>query len=142
MKAGKYILWIGVLLSGYTMAQVKKASPQTGVHFLNTDWKHVLIMAKQMHKPIFVDAYASWCVPCQEMRQTTFKDLRVSTRFNARYINVAVDADKGPGKLFADYYQVTNYPTLLFINEDGQLIKRIEGFTDAEQLSAVADNIK
>jgi len=133
MKAGKYILVIGTFLSSLAIAQGKKTS-QTAIHFLDTDWRNALALAKQSHKPVFVDAYASWCVPCQQMRQTTFKNRHIADYFNAHYINVTIDVEKNAGKLFADQYQVATYPTLLFINEDGRVIKRMEGFIDAKDL--------
>ena len=124
-------------------AQVKHTPHTgTGIQFLNKDWQSVLAIAKKAHKPIFVDAYTTWCAPCQEMKQTTFKDTGIAGSFNASFVNVAIDVEKGTGTSFADQYQVTAYPTLLFINADGQVIKRLEGFADAKQLAAAAANIK
>ena len=135
------ILLACVLAGWNAKAQVRHAPP-AGINFLNKDWESALLLAKKMHKPIFVDAYTSWCAPCQEMRRTTFKDRRIAACFNAGFVNVAVDVEKGAGVEFADRYKVTAYPTLLFINADGSVIKRIEGFADAKALGIAAMDVK
>lgn len=140
-KATKCLFLAGILIITTARAQVKHAS-KPGVHFLDKDWQSVLTLAKKTHKPIFVDAYTSWCAPCQEMRQTTFKDRHIAARLNAGFVNIAIDVEKGAGIAFADKYQVTAYPTLLFINGDGKIIKRIEGFADAKALGAAAVDVK
>jgi len=137
----KHLLLAGAFIMSSAIAQVKR-TPHTGIQFLNKDWQSVLAIAKRAHKPIFVDAYTTWCAPCQEMKQTTFKDKGIASSFNASFVNVAIDVEKSAGVSFADQYQVTAYPTLLFINADGQVIKRLEGFADAKQLAAAASNIK
>ncbi|MDO3643597.1 thioredoxin fold domain-containing protein [Mucilaginibacter sp. L3T2-6] len=141
MKAIKLMLLAVVLWISHAAAQGRE-KPLPHIRFIDKDWKSVLALSKKTHKPIFVDAFTTWCAPCQEMRQKTFTDRTIAARFNARYINVAVDVEKNGGVAFADHYQVTAYPTLLFINSDGELIKRLEGFTDAKDLGAAAANIK
>lgn len=141
MKAIKLILLACALWGSQAAAQVKE-KPLPHIRFINKDWKSVLALSKKMHKPIFVDAFTTWCAPCQQMRQKTFTDRIIAVRFNTRFINVAVDVEKNDGIAFADHYQVTAYPTLLFINSNGELIERLEGFTDAKALWAVAANVK
>lgn len=140
-KAIKCFFLACVLIVTDAGAQVKHAS-KPGVHFLEKDWQSVLTLAKKMHKPIFVDAYTTWCAPCQEMKQKTFTDPNIAAVFNARFINVAIDVEHDAGISFADHYLVTVYPTLFFIDADGRVIKRMEGFADAKQLAAAAANMK
>lgn len=141
IKITRNILLACILVAGNAGAQVKH-TPQAGINFLDKNWESALAFAKKIHKPIFVDAYTSWCVPCQEMRQTTFKDHNIAARFNAGFVNIAIDVEKGAGVAFADKFQVIAYPTSLFINADGKIIKRIEGFADAKALAAAAVDVK
>lgn len=112
------------------------------IKFINKDWSSILLLAKQQHKPIFVDAYAIWCAPCKELKSSTFRDRKLAVYFNAHYINVSIDVEKGEGTGLADKYDVNSYPTLLFIDGEGNLIKKKEGFVDAKQLMAIASAVK
>lgn len=126
-----------MLFSSLAIAQVKKAST-TRIQFVNKDWSSILDMARKTHKPIFVDAYASWCAPCKEMKQNVFTNPGIANSFNQRFINFTVDIEKKAGIAFAERYQVNAYPTLLFIGGDGKEIKRMESYMDAKALAAFA----
>lgn len=130
-----------LLLIGYAVAQ-PKSKAQPAINFLNKDLGSALQLAKQLHKPVFVDAYTNWCAPCQELKKQTFTNKQVAAYFNTHYINIAIDVEQGAGVKFADQYAVDSYPTLLFIDENGQVIKKTEGFVDAKQLLAIVSGVK
>ena len=131
-----------ILLSAITvfpsLAQQKKV-PGEGIRFTEKKWTDILRMARQRHKPIFVDAYAIWCAPCQEMKKQTFTDKKVGDYFNAHFINVSLDVEKGEGIKLDDQYEISSYPTLLFLDENGKLIRKSEGFLDVKQILEVAN---
>jgi thiol:disulfide interchange protein len=85
--------------------------------------------------------YAAWCGPCKRLKETTFTDPRVGEYFNANYINVALDAEKGEGFELARQYGIRGYPTLLFLDPSGSVIERAVGFHDAETLIALGKRI-
>lgn len=120
---------------------ISLAGIQPGIRFTESGIATALKKAKAQHKPVFVDAYASWCAPCREMQETTFRDKRISTYLNSHYINAAIDVEKGSGTQFAEQYEVNSYPTLLLLDEHGKVMKRIEGFVDAADLAKLL-NIK
>lgn len=109
--------------------------------FQATDMVVALRLAKQQHKIIFVDVYAVWCAPCKQLKAITFRNKKVADYFNARFINTTINVEKGSGPNFSDQYAVDNYPTLLFIDENGRLIKKTEGFADAGALLAMAGSV-
>ncbi|MFD0792006.1 thioredoxin family protein [Mucilaginibacter litoreus] len=109
-----------------------------GINFKTEKWQNILAMAKRQHKQIFVDAYALWCAPCKQLKAQTFKDQKVADYFNRQFINVSIDIEKGDGLVLADEFDISAYPTLLWLDENGRLIKRSEGFMNAEQLLAMA----
>lgn len=129
-----------MLFSCLAIAQVKKAT-HTSIQFVNKDWNSVLAMAKKTHKLIFVDAYASWCAPCREMKQNVFTNPSIANSFNQRFINFTIDVEKKAGIAFAGHYEVNAYPTLFFIDGDGKVIKQMEGYMDAKTLAAFAADI-
>ncbi|MEM6261529.1 MAG: DUF255 domain-containing protein [Bacteroidota bacterium] len=111
-------------------------STEAGIVFSQEDWATLQAKAKAENKPIFVDAYAVWCRPCKWMAANTFTDPEVAAFFNAHFINAKIDMEKGEGPKLARTYRVMAYPTLLFINEDGELIYRTLGAQKAKDLIA------
>lgn len=90
-------------------------------------------LAKKKKKIIFLDAYASWCGPCKMMKAQTFKNPDAADFYNENFINMAIDMEKGEGPALAQKYGVRAYPTLLFINEKGELVHTGLGFLPAEK---------
>ncbi|RZK91819.1 MAG: thioredoxin [Pedobacter sp.] len=103
----------------------------------NPTWASVLEQAKKDKKIIFFDAYATWCGPCKKMDAETYKDQAVADFYNANFINVKFDMEKGEGPKLAEQYQVTAYPTFLFIGADGQLLHKGLGFIEPNAFVAL-----
>ena len=112
-----------------------------GINFRQDDWQNVLVQAKAQKKLIFVDIYTAWCGPCKEMDKKTFTDISVGDKFNARFINYKVDAEKGFGITLAKRYNVTSYPTCLFVDPSENLIYKQEGLLRAADLVKEADMV-
>lgn len=109
------------------------------INFLeNPVWSTVLAKAKKENKIIFFDAYAVWCGPCKQMDAETYKDQAVADFYNANFINVKYDMEKGEGIMLAQQFAVTAYPSLLFINGDGEMLHKGLGFQVADQFLALA----
>jgi thioredoxin-related protein len=104
-----------------------------GIQFANKNWEEVLALARVEQKTIFMDAYATWCGPCKMMDRNTFSDEDVSRLYNARFVNVKMDMEKGEGPALAERYGVRAYPTLLFIDGNGDVVHRAVGYHDADQ---------
>ena len=99
----------------------------------NPVWSTVLEKAKKENKMIFFDAYATWCGPCKQMDAETYKDKAVADYYNANFINVKYDMEKGEGPMLAGRYMVTAFPTLLFLNPEGVLAHKGVGFEVASE---------
>ena len=112
-----------------------------GVNFRQDDWQNVVSQAKAQKKLIFVDIYTTWCGPCKEMDKKTFTDISVGDKFNARFINYKVDAEKGFGINLAKRYNVTSYPTCLFIDANENPVYKQEGLLRASDLLKEADMV-
>ncbi len=93
-----------------------------------------LIKAKKENKVIFIDCYTSWCAPCKKLAKEIFPQKEVGDYFNANFINVKKDMEKGDGKELAGKYAVSAFPTMLFINNKGKVIHRITGYMSTEKL--------
>lgn len=116
---------------GYGEEALKKAK---GIEFTQGNWQQVLDKAKKENKLIFMDCYTSWCGPCKMLAKDVFTDPDVATVFNDKFVNVKVDMEKGEGKMLKDRYEVSAYPTLNFINGNGELVHCVVGGVNAETL--------
>lgn len=108
----------------------------------NPTWSTVLEQAKKENKMIFLDAYATWCGPCKQMDAETYTNQAVADFYNANFINVKYDMEKGEGAMLADRYYVSAYPNLIFINPDGVMLHKGVGFLDADDFLALAKTAK
>ncbi len=130
-----------VLLSAMTPSPVGDKNTETGINFQTGSWNEALELATKEDKLIFLDIYASWCGPCKLLKSKTFPDARVGQLFNSRFINYAVDGEKGIGVDLAKKYNITAYPTLLFIDGNGNLVAKTMGFHTPKQLIDVGNQV-
>ena len=124
----------------FSVLAINKTFSQ-GINFRQDDWQNVVSQAKAQKKLIFVDIYTTWCGPCKEMDRKTFTDISVGDKFNARFINYKVDAEKGFGINLAKRYNVTSYPTCLFIDANENPVYKQEGLLRAPDLLKEADMV-
>ena len=104
-----------------------------------------------------VDVYTKWCGPCKMMTQNTFNDERVAKYLNENYYCVKFDAESTdtvnfqgniftnpdfkpntPGRngvhQFARFLQVSAYPTLFFMDKNGNGLGPVTGYRTPGQL--------
>lgn len=110
------------------------AKAEEGINFIHENVKEALSKAKTENKLVFVDAYTTWCGPCKMMVKNTFPDADVAALYNSKFVNLKMDMEKGDGVDMAKRYEIAAYPTLLFLDGDGQLIHKAIGFHDVTQI--------
>lgn len=93
-------------------------------------------LAQKENKKIFVDCWASWCGWCTELNRTTFKDETVVNLLSENFINVKINMDNDIGGEYGWQFDVSGLPALLYIDENGELIKKIDGYLDAESFAS------
>jgi thioredoxin 1 len=106
----------------------------TGIQFFEGTFDAAKAKAKAEGKKIFMDAYASWCGPCKMMQKNTFPDPLVGKLFNEKYVSVAYDMEVGEGLKLSQKYPVEAYPTLFFMDADGNILKQELGYRDPAEL--------
>ncbi len=77
-------------------------------------------------KLYFVDFYATWCMPCRLMDETTFEDPSVINYIKKYYVPVKVDVDDFDGIAYKQQYNIKVLPTTLVFNSKGELLERVE----------------
>ena len=97
------------------------------VNFVKGDIEDIKKYAAMQGKFIFIDVYATWCMPCKQMAREAFYDKEVSELMNAFFVNVQVDIEK-EGRSIADKYKVEALPTTLIIDTTGATIAQNVGY--------------
>ncbi len=121
-----FLLFIYITLSSFTQAQ--------GINFFEGSWHKALLLAQKEKKIIFVDAYTPWCHPCKKLKNEIFPQSTVGDFYNNRFINLSINLEDLRGLVFSLYYKVNAYPTLLFIDTEGNIILESKGFKNVKRL--------
>ncbi len=94
-----------------------------GIDFKNISFEEALEQAKAEDKLIFIDFHTEWCGPCKKLAAGPFKEEANGDFYNQNFISLKLDAEK-EGIAAAKRYSVTAYPTLIFVNGDGDIVHR------------------
>lgn len=109
-----------------------------GIQFEHGTWSEALAKAKSSGKPIFLDAITAWCGPCKMMSKEVFPDSALGAFFNANFVNIKLDMERGAGIEVSNIYRVWVYPSLLFVDSSGAVLHRSAGFHNPKELMALA----
>lgn len=115
-------------------------SKEQSVSFEKSGWNEILKKAKTSKLPIFLDLYAVWCGPCKMLDKQVYPDPKVGKFMNKNFINVKVDAEKGEGIKLAEKFKIDSYPTLIFLNSEGEEMHRYSGFNESDEFIVEAQN--
>lgn len=129
-------IYLFFLIAAPSSTMVFSANPETdtqGIQFFEGTWEEALTLARQENKLIFLDVYATWCGPCKRLKANTFPDPEVGRLYNRYFINVMIDGEKGEGPELRRKYGVRGYPTLMFIDHEGNVVERTSGYRNPDQ---------
>lgn len=82
-------------------------------------------IAKSSQKPIMVDFYTEWCGWCKKLDSDTYSDPDVK-KLAEEFICVKIDGDKERG--LVSKYNISGYPTILFLNYEGTVVNQVVGY--------------
>ena len=135
-----------------TYAQVKS---DNGIRWYSIEQAEVL--SQKEKRKIFIDVYTSWCGWCRNMEKTTFNQQHIAKYINQNYYAVKLDAEQKNDIVFRNktYKFVTqsgvgfnelaaellkgqmSYPTIIFLDENLDLIQTIPGYRAADQFEMI-----
>ena len=148
----KTILVIVTLILGTTGVFAQK---QGKINWLT--FNEALEAQKKEPRKIFMDVYTDWCGPCKLLDKNTFQNKDVADYVNKNYYAVKFNAEgtepidyqdftytnpnhdpnrKGRNSqhLFAHAMKINAYPSIVFFDEEGELIQPVPGYRTPQQL--------
>lgn len=98
------------------------------------------------HKPILMDFYADWCIPCHELDSYTYTDPKVIAGVDsyARFKVDLTNPDDPAVDALIEQYEILGVPTILFLDENGKEVEgtRQAGFVSAKDFLEILKKIK
>jgi len=97
--------------------------------------------AMEGNKPMMIDFYADWCIPCKELDKLTFSDPRV-VELSGNFLMVKADlTQEGSPQVqqLKQSYKIKGVPTLVFVDSKNHEIPetRAFGFINADEFLEV-----
>ena len=138
-------LAIGVLLLASGVAFAIPRKHVEGVAWSKYDAK-ALADARAQHKPVVIDFYADWCLPCKELDEKTFSDARVGSELD-RFVRVKADLtvpSDALTKQLTKEYAILGVPTIVVLDANGNEVQgaRLTGFEAPDKFLARLQQVK
>ncbi|MCM2286024.1 MAG: thioredoxin family protein [Desulfobacula sp.] len=95
--------------------------------------------ARLQKKPAVLILYADWCQWCEKLFSQTFKDPRIKL-LKDRLVFVKANSDLDQG--LKSFYRQEGFPMMVFMDAKGNMVKKLEGFKDADGFLAEMEQIK
>jgi thiol:disulfide interchange protein len=106
----------------------------------NKDYASAVAQAKAKHTLVMIDFYTDWCSVCKDMDKHVYPNPDV-IKAVSQYAPVKLNAEKA-GTALAAKYDIDAYPTIVIVNVDGIVQKKIVGLEDAEDFADDISSIK
>ncbi|HKO57933.1 MAG TPA: cytochrome c biogenesis protein CcdA [Thermoanaerobaculia bacterium] len=132
-----------LLVSGVAFALPRNHG--TGVTWDKYDAK-ALADARAAGKPVVIDFYADWCLPCKELDEKTFAEPKVKDELG-RFVRVKADLtspEDPTTQALTKQYGIVGVPTLVFIDAKGEEQKelRLTGYEPPAKFAERAGKVR
>ena len=136
---GILVTLIGVFMIMVGGIQQTAAGPH--LSWVYDDEPGALETAKQEDKLVMLDFYATWCAACNELDHKTFSDQAVIDKLE-NFITVKLDFSVKSDEVLTEKYKILGLPVVIFLDGDGNIYKRLEGFVNAEDMLKIIDEVE
>jgi len=141
-----------VLSSAYVADKSQRQEKEAAIEVNWMSFEEALKKSKVEKRKIFIDVYTDWCGWCKVMDKKTFRATTIASYLNEHYYAVKFDAEQKEEITFRDkifkfipsgrrgYHELAaallqnklSYPTVVFLDEDFNLIQPLPGYRDAK----------
>jgi len=153
LKQAKIGLFMATALL-FILSKNVKSQEAKGIKFESQlTWEQIKEKAKSEHKYIFLDCYATWCVPCKWMEKEVYSDKEIGNQVNDKFIAVKVQMDQtkddntdikswyASARQLKKQYKIDDVPTLLFFDPKGELVHRRSGVMDVSSFTSLLKTV-
>lgn len=119
-------------LAPYFGAVAAPAQPLRDLRW-HTNRRDAARVAAERKLPMLIQVTADWCGYCRKMERETFVDPVVVRHLSHCFVPLTVDADRNPQ--FMAQLGIRSLPTTLIVSPDLKIVRRLEGFQSAPQLT-------
>jgi len=95
--------------------------------------------AAQTEQPVLMKIGTEWCSACQAFDKAVATDDAFRAGVGEDAILVQIDAEKGDGVQVAQRYNVSNFPTFILANAEGEVMDRWVGFKKSGYFTKTLD---
>ncbi len=154
MKKGMKYRWLFIFV--LAVSQLWGQGKGAGIQWMS--WEEAQTRQQQEKRPIFLDVYTNWCSWCARMDETTFKEGAIAKYINEKFYPVRFNAEKKESIDFRnqaygtvrigkkEYHKLAaewlggrmSFPTLVFLDDESNLIQAIPGYRSAKELEVIA----
>jgi thiol:disulfide interchange protein DsbD len=132
---GLRVLGLGSLAAGVVMMLPEKV--EAGIVWQPYS-AAALASAQREGKPVIIDAYADWCIPCKELDRFTFTHAEVrqqASEFVTLKLNLTRNEHNSEEDRTRERFGILGVPTIIFLDASGLERRdlRLEGFENAER---------
>ena len=90
-------------------------------------FEEALKKAREVNKPIFVNWFADWAIPCHGMNQHVFSNEEFAKWMDEHFVNLLIDITSTEGRPWALKYDALMMAQYAVLNPNGDLIYKIVG---------------
>jgi thioredoxin 1 len=123
---------IATIAYGITVSTTEIEASEKGIKYFDGSFDQALAKAKEENKMVFVKAYANWCGTCRKLESKEMSKEVTGSYYNATFINYKLNVDVD--KIVAATYEIQELPTLLYLDNNGVVLKKLVGYRAADDL--------
>jgi len=107
------------------------------------EWDSGLRDAGKSQRPVLVDVYTDWCGWCRRMERDVYSRPEVKDYLSKKFVIVKLNAESNEaaryegrswtGRSLASRFQVTGYPTTIFLRSNGEHLANLPGYIAADR---------
>lgn len=121
----------------------KKQSPLENFGFKKGNPEKQLEEFRKQKSPraTLIDFFALWCPPCNDLDELVFSNKKF-IKYSKDLNKIKVNVDEEESWRLKERFQVTGYPTLIYLNKSGEEVGRFWGTQSLETLKSWLDKMK